>query len=455
MKKITARAVICLILAVFLALGVGWFVVKYYTQGHNWVSFKANDHIYSNGLPIAGAIVDRNGVVLASGADGSWYYHDSAAIRRATLHTVGDIEGMIGVGAMTRFADKLCGYNFVSGAAPVFKGGRRLYLTIDANLCQTAYEAMNGLKGTVGVYDYRSGKILCMVSTPTFDPADPPAISDDDNAYDGVYINRLLNATFIPGSTFKVITATAALETIPDIENQIYTCSGSTEIDGTTITCTAAHGEVTLKEALAQSCNCYFGELSLQLGASTLDKYSRRAGLTRQYSVNGIRTTASAFDFHGDAGQLAWSGIGQGKDLVNPCAMMVYMGAIANKGSAAVPQIIDHTASKDDFPLSLYTPRQTGDLIEAATAQRLTELMRNNVTGNYGQDNFPGLELCAKSGTAELDNSDANNAWFVGFLNDSDHPLAFVVYLEGGGYGSTAAGGVANRVLQKAIELGY
>ncbi len=92
---------------------------------------------------------------------------------------------------------------------------------------------------------------------------------------------------------------------------------------------------------------------------------------------------------------------------------------------------------------------KTDSMIEESTAQSLSSMMRNNVEEHYGGDSaFPGLELCAKSGTAEVGKNKKPNAWFVGFLSDEENPYAFVVMVENGGYGSDVAGAVANKVLQ-------
>lgn len=456
MKKITLRAAICLCLAMLLIAGTLLYVFRFFRDGGDWVSYPANSHMYSSGLPSSGAILDQKGVVLASFREGRWQYHDSSAIRLATLHAVGDKEGKIGVGALNAFADKLTGYNIISGARPVFGANRQLYLTLDSEVCRVAYQAMNGLKGTIGVYNYQSGEILCMVSAPSYDPTDPPLIEDGDERYEGAYINRLLSATFIPGSTFKLVTAAAALETLPDIETRSFNCSGSTVIGNMTITCPQAHGELDFGQALTVSCNCVFGALAVELGADTMTSYVDSTGLTDRYSINGLHTAASSFDFNtGEAGELAWSGIGQGKDLVNPCSLMVYMGAIANGGRAATPQLISSLTTKDGLKLSIYLPHRTSRLLQADTAETLTRLMRDNVINNYGEWNFPGLTVAAKSGTAQSDTSEANNAWFAGFLADEAHPLAFVVLLEGGGSGSGAAASAANQVLQAAISAGY
>ena len=132
--------------------------------------------------------------------------------------------------------------------------------------------------------------------------------------------------------------------------------------------------------------------------------------------------------------------------------MMVYAGSIANGGEGTLPYIIDPTTSVGDRVTKLRV--RTDKMIEPETAEELKEMMRNNVEEHYDPDyNFPDLpDLCAKTGTAEVEGQDKPNSWFVGFLDDEEHPYAFVVLIEEGGYGIDAAGSVANRVLQEAIS---
>jgi len=455
MKKITKRTVICLLLAVFLIAGTGLFVYRFAVNGDEWVSFAANEHMYQNGILDSGAILDTNGVTLAQATDTGWQYHENTAVRKATLHAVGDAEGKIGAGTITAHAERLSGYNFLTGARTLFPGGRQIYLTLDAQLCAAAYQAMNGLNGCVGLYNYKTGEILCMVSAPGFDPDDPSEVNEADPAYEGVYLNRFLSASFIPGSTFKLITTAAALNEIPDIKQRHFLCTGSIEIGDDIITCTKEHGELNLQEALTASCNCVFGELAVELGSEVMYQYCDEAGLTTVYDVDGVKTYPSSFNFDTEDGYLAWSGVGQGFDLVNPCAMMVYTGAIANHGVAAVPHLISKVATEDNIRISLYRKEKTGQLLSAETADYINQMMRDNVTLGYGAEHFHGLTVGAKTGTAESDNADISNAWFTGFVQNEEHPYAFVVYLEGGGTGASAAMNVASTVLEKALYLGY
>ena len=451
MKKITFRTFICLLIAMFLVIGTGFFLFKYVTSGDDWISFAANQHLYTDGMLNKGQVLDVKGDTLINTNEGNWKYNESSTIRKATLHAAGDPDGMIGTGAVSVFANKITGYNFITGAKTTFAGGRNLYLTIDSDVCAAAYSAMGGHNGTVGVYNYETGEIVCMVSAPTYDPKNPPTITDD-NEYKGAYINNLISATFIPGSTFKLVTAAAAIDNISDVETRTFKCNGSVMIGNDKVTCTSAHGNISFGEALTVSCNCTFGQLAVELGADTMDEYVEMIGLTDSYSINGLETAPSTFDFHTDDNKLAWSGVGQGNDMVNPCALMVYAGAIANDGKAAVPQIISKVKTSGNIRTSIYLKKSTGQLLDENTANTLKDMMKDNVKNNYGSGNFPGLDVGAKSGTAQADNKTENNALFVGFCDDSDHPYAFVVYLEGGNSGSQTAGRVASKVLQAVIN---
>lgn len=154
---------------------------------------------------------------------------------------------------------RLVGFDPLTGTSA---GGHKVYLTIDAELNAAALEALNGRKGAVAVYNYRTGDVLCMVSSPTFDPAEPPEIRDGDSRYDGVYLNRVLSSTFAPGSVFKLVTTAAALEQLDGTLDRHFTCTGRLELEGGTITCPYAHGEMDLYDALARSCNCAYAQLA-------------------------------------------------------------------------------------------------------------------------------------------------------------------------------------------------
>ncbi|NCE64170.1 penicillin-binding protein [Pseudoflavonifractor sp. 524-17] len=457
MRKIEKRAVVCLLLAAVLVLGVVLFCVRFVRNAGRWAGFPANRHLYnSKGQLSVGRVLDRDGDVLSwVDEGGNRRYYDGEIVRRATLHAVGDPAGNIGTGALVAFASKLSGYHLITGAYSPFGAGSDLYLTLDARYNYIAYQALGGKKGAVGVYNYKTGEILCMVSAPTFDPLSPPVIEDGDAQYEGVYLNRFLSGTFVPGSIFKTVTLTAAAEQLPDLPQRTFTCTGSTAVGGGTVTCPHAHGAMDIGGAFANSCNGAFALLAEELGKETMTQYASKAGLTSSYSVNGIPTAAGRFDVSQAAGaDLGWAGVGQYSDAVNPCAVMVWMGAIANGGRAAAPQLILKTVTAAKLPGSLYLRKQTGTLIRADTAAWLADRMADNVAMTYGTGRFPNMDICAKSGTGEVGGGKAPNAWFAGFLRNEDAPYAFVVLVEEGGSGAEAAGNVAAAVLD-ALVNGY
>ncbi|MDO4316400.1 MAG: penicillin-binding transpeptidase domain-containing protein [Oscillospiraceae bacterium] len=455
MKKIERRAVVCAILALLLAAGLCVFLVKYLLDGGSWASSAFNRHLYnSDGVLASGTVLDRDGDVLSSAEDGRRTYYDNETVRKATLHAVGDLQGNIGTGALNAFADKLTGYNLLNGAFGAERGSD-LYLTIDARYNYEAYQALNGRAGTVAVYNYKTGEILCMVSAPSYDPLHVPADIETNDRYKGAYLNRFLSSTFTPGSVYKTVTLAAALEELPDLFDRTWTCAGSVQIGGETVVCSGTHGEQHIGDAFANSCNVAFAQIAVELGADTLQKYTENAGLTDSYSVDGLPTARGSFAWTDITdGELGWAGVGQGQDLVNPCALMVYMGAVANGGRAAKPYLIEKTVSALGLPSLPHITGKTGTLVSKSTAEKLADMMAANVEKTYGAKRFPNMDICAKSGTAEVGEGQTPHAWFAGFLRNEDAPYAFVVLVENGGGGSSVAGTVAGRVLDVVVN-GY
>ncbi len=436
MKKIQRRAFSALLVAFCLLVGMVTYVWRFARDSRAWAGFSANQAVYSNGRVITGTVTDRNGLILASSADGARVFASDEQIRTACVHVVGDREGNIGTGALRLFSEALSGYSPVTGLSP--EGGT-VTLSIDAALSAEALSALNGRRGAVAVMNYRTGELLCLVSSPAFDP--DVGIDEADPRFDGAYLNRCISAAYTPGSVFKLLTLTAALQLLPDLYERRFDCAGSITVDGNSVTCTAVHGSQTIEQALANSCNCAFAQLALELGGETLSRYAQQLGLSGQLSLCGAVTTPGRFDAAPDgSAALAWSGVGQGTDLVCPLAMLRFVSAIAADGAAAEPTL-------------LYDPAVTRtQLLDSGTAQQLKSMMNYNVAAAYGPANFPGLKLCAKSGTAEVGDG-TSHAWFTGFLDDEAHPYAFVVLIENGGGGARNAGPAANAVLQKAIQL--
>lgn len=437
MKKIKNRAFFAMLIALELVFGMCIFAFRLFSDGKDWVMLRANQSVFNEGVLDTGTVTDRNGVILANAGNGVYSYAEDETVRRSCFHAVGDYNGNIGSGAITAFDYKLAGYDFIDGVASVNGNGGKVKLSIDSTLNAVAYKALNGRKGAVLVSNYKTGEILCMVSTPSYDPNNPPDLTS--STYEGVYMNRCLGATYTPGSIFKLITLSAAIENIPDLYERTFTCTGSAQVGGDTVHCTGVHGEQTIEQALANSCNSAFSEISQELGADTIYSYAEKFGFCKSLTVSGIDTAAGSLD-KAEIGtsNLSWMGIGQYNDLISPIAMLRFVSAIANDGLAKGPVLL-----KNGYAGSTR-------LLETETAQKIQEFMSYNVANAYGQWMFPNLNICAKTGTAEVGDG-TSHAWFVGFLNDKDNPLAFTVIIENGGGGLVNAGPVANAVLQAAV----
>ncbi|MBR6764590.1 MAG: penicillin-binding protein [Clostridia bacterium] len=453
MKKVKNRTISLFILVLLMCAGMTVYLVKYICNGADWASFSANNGYYTKGVLSVGRILDRDGLVLSEyGSEkGRRLFPDKKITRISTLHLLGDQHGYIGTGAVKNFASELIGYNLINGSYSLRSGGNDLYLTVDADLNDIAYQALDGKKGCVGVYNYETGEILVMVTAPSYDPVAPPDDLATNEKYEGVYINRFLSSTYSPGSTFKLVTTIAAIEKLPNLEDMTFHCEGSAEIGEGKVTCTNAHGTMDIAGALAYSCNCAYAELALKLGGDTLAEYFEELGLSESLSIDGIATARGKYTMPETTNDLGWSGVGQYKNMINPASMLRLMGAIGGEGKAAQPRLIRTVRSSVGIPTGIYGT-DTTKLLSAETASRLAAMMRNNVEEVYGSDRFPGLDICAKSGTAEVGGGKEPHALFAGFLRNEDAPLAFIVIVENGGRGSTVAGNVASTVLQAAVE---
>ncbi len=460
MKMITRRGLFLLILIIGFLGGLGFLTYSVVTQGSSWAMQPYNASLYRNGELVAeGTIKDSDGVVLAETVDGKRLYNDSEVTRRSTFHALGDTMGFISTGVQSVYESRLVGYSPLNGIYSITRNGsgNDMSLTLKSRVCEVAYKALTDYKaGCVGVVNYKTGDIVCMVSTPTYDPANKPSDIDTNENYEGVYINRLLTGLYTPGSTFKIAVTACALENIPDIRSRTFNCEGEYDAGGTPIECNAHHGEITFDEALAKSCNSVFAQVAIELGPEKIMETAAQLGLTSQVVISGdiLSSTGKMFLEPSDPNDyVGWTGIGQGDTLLSPVAMMRVVGAIANDGKAVSYNLVDTFANKAGKVLDVNVPTRETQLLSSETAAQLKELMRNNVTSQYGDYNYEGLNLCAKSGTAQIDNVTAHNtAWFVGFMDDPENPYAFVVVVEHGNSGSQTAGPIANRVLQELVN---
>lgn len=463
MKMITKRGIFLWIMSLAFVVGLVFMTVSLVQNGDTWVMKRFNHHVYSNGELIgAGTIYDKDGDVLAETKDGDRVYSDSATTRKSTLHVVGDPKNFISTGVQSVYSARLTGYSLLFGVHNIQKYGKGndLKLTIDRDICDDAYKALDGRKGTVGIVNYKTGEIVCSVSSPSYDVEDVPDNLLTSERYEGVYINRLLDAHYVPGSTFKLVTAICAIENIPDIYSREWVCNGEYQPEsGVAIKCNANHGKhINFNDALAKSCNSTFAQIAIELGQEKLATTAKELGIGSAVTVSGtIDSYAGHFDTTDKiklgVDALGWTGIGQGNTRIAPITMLRIVSAVANGGNAVSFNIVDSLANQAGKALDFTLPSNQLSMMNSDVAAKLKEMMRYNVTNHYGESRYKGLNLCAKSGTAQIDSNENHNiAWFVGFMDDSEHPYAFVVVIENGNSGSQTAGPVAKRVLTKLVE---
>lgn len=447
MNRITKRTWIMGLFLFVLLGGLLFFLWEYATEAEDWVSFSGSPHLYNSSNIGCGTITDRSGNVLLDISQGRTY-SENGNTRKSTLHWLGDRKGYISASTVSTYAASMVGYDRINGVYNASGEGGNARLTLSEKVQNAALEAMGNRKGTVGVYNYKTGEILCALTTPTYDPENEPDIANDTTgAYDGVYLNRFLQSAYVPGSIFKIVTLSAALDCVPGIEDMTFTCRGKIEYGTEAVTCEKAHGTQSLKQAFANSCNCAFAQIAEKVGKNNMVKYVKQFQVTQKLSFDGSTTAAGNYDISNTAlVSFAWSCIGQHSDLVNPARYMTFMGAVAGRGVAAEPYLMAEVTNGGDTTYEAKT-KKTDRLMSEAVADTVAAYMRNNVKTVYGDGNFGGLPVCAKSGTSQLGGGQKSNAMFAGFVDSEQYPLAFIVVVENGGYGSHTCVPVISKVL--------
>ena len=447
MNRVVKRTWLMSLFILVLVGGLCFFLFDYVMNAPQWIGSPGSSYMHNDAIGF-GTVTDRAGVTLLDVGSSKDYSYDRTT-RISTLHWLGDRQGNVVSRPIATYAADMSGYDVVDGVYDFSGTGGTMELTLSVRVQNAAFNAMAGRKGTVAVYDYRTGQILCAVTTPSFDPDEPIDLSVvDPQEYEGVYLNRFVQSTYVPGSIFKVVTTAAALDCIPDIEERRFTCTGIVEYGEEKVSCERAHGTQDLRLALANSCNCAFAQVAELIGKDRMTEYVERFGITQSLSFDGITTSRGNFDVSDAAPvSFAWSCIGQYTDLIDPCRFMTFMGAIAGDGSCAQPYIVSQVTGGGKTTYSAET-RQMEQILSPEVAAKLRDYMRSNVELVYGAGNFPGMTVCAKSGTSQLGGGQTSNAMFAGFVADEEYPLAFIVVVENGGYGASTCVPVLSRVLE-------
>ncbi len=456
MKSISRRALTLYLLIIAFLVGSGFTYYALVTNSNSWAMNRANRHLYTDGgLATAGDVIDRDGEILATTIDGVRTYSKDKEIRLSTLQTVGDGVGYIASGIQTSFKDELTGYTMLDGIYNLkrYGKGNDVKLTLDADICKAAYRAMNGYNAVVGVMNYKTGEIVCIVSTPTFDPLDRPKFETE-----GMYLNKFFKGLYTPGSTFKVITLASAIENIPNLDTETFECAnggngkGKIAIGEGYVFCSGLHRSVKIEKAFNESCNCAFADIANRLGTEKLTQTAQNAGFNTQLpKINGkiscSKSTLNLYD--AKALDLGWAGIGQYTTMINPCHMLTLVSAIANGGIAPEPYVIKSITTPAGKTVYKYEEKEIGEYFSQTVSNKLTDYMRSNVKNTYGDWRFSGLEMCGKTGTAEISDKEGAkpNALFVGFSKNPDYPYSIIVVVEDSTYSIKTAVPVASKVM--------
>ena len=448
MNRIARRSSIAILIALLLLAGTGFFLGEFVLNAADWVVFPGSPHVY-NGTNIGcGTVKDADGVLLLEVDQESRRYASAEALRKSTVHWIGDRYGSIYAPALSAYASQMAGFELLGGVYSYGQQGGDAVLTLSGKLQVAALQALGDRKGTVAIYNYKTGELICAVTSPTYDPDAVPDLNNDpEGQYEGMYLNRFLQSRYIPGSIFKIVTLAAALEEDPSVESMTFTCTGRYTLGDDRVTCEAAHWEQSLKDAFRNSCNCAFAQISQILGPEKLTYYAEQFKITESVAFDGITTVSGNFDIL-DASEVnvAWSSIGQYTDQINPCRFLTFMGAIANDGRGVLPYVVE-SIHVDGIRTYKADTRYEDRIMSASTARIIREYLQNNVQTKYGAEYFPGVSVGAKTGTAEVGGNNKPNAMLAGFVADTQYPYAFIISVEDAGYGSSVCIPIISQLL--------
>ncbi len=358
--------------------------------------------------------------------------------------------------------------------------GGNVVLTIDPKAQKAAYDGLRALgariKGSVVAIEPRTGRILAMVSSPTFNPN--PLADHSLTKSDAVYKrlvadpasplnNRAIEERLPPGSTFKLVTAAAALSTGRYQPDTMVPGGASLDLPQTTSTIrnesrgTCGGNRITLTRALQVSCNVAFGAIGLDVGGDALREQAEKFGFNSDPYFTDLddpltRQATSVFPNDINAPQSAQSAIGQFEVAATPLQMAMVTAGIANNGDVMKPYLVDETQSADLDVIKPVAPEMlTEDAVSAAVARQLTEMMVavvDNGTGTNAQ--IPGTKVAGKTGTAQSTPSRPPYAWFVSFAPAENAQVAVAVLIQDAGVDRDAisGGGLAAPIAKAVME---
>ncbi len=464
-QRLRFRLLTFLVIALLFTAGL-YGVYSVSTYGSRWVSSTRNTRYRSAKSSVTpGDILDRNGVVIAStDADGSRVYQSNILSRSSMVHLIGDDEGNVANGVESFQANYLLGMeasltervnDLLSGES---RKGDTVTITADSRLHTEIVQLfrstakVKGKCGAVVVMNYRTGEVLALVSLPVYDPQN---ITDTiRNSTQHPFWNRALQSTLPPGSTFKIVTAAAALQSVAGVEDLTFNCTGATQVMDQIITDYGndQHGEISLAKAFRLSCNNTFAQLALTMGDERLRKTAESFGFNDNFLFRDLVVENSTYPTKNrNAFEIAWSGAGQSQVAATPLHMCMIAAAVANDGVMMEPRLISRVESPSGVVRLRYTQKPYRTVCTPDVAAKLDAYMKDVVKSGTGtKAQASGLTIAGKTGSAEgnVDGVGVTHAWFTGYIDNDAYPYAVCVFVENGGTGGSVAAPLAGKIFE-------
>lgn len=410
---------------------------------------------------------------------------DAQLAKVGSAYQQGDVIGSSGLEASYEtFLRGEKGYEFISVNSKgqllgPLEGGRRdipskdgfdLNLSVDFGLQMLAESLMTNYRGALVAIDPNDGGVLALVSKPDFDPSVFSGVTSVEEWNqlntdpDKLLFNRATMTRYPPGSTFKMLIASAALEEGIIDEHFRITCNGAFRFGNKTFKDLHVHGSMNVIEAIQHSCNVFFYQLILKIGLDNLYKYGKRFGFGQPTGFDIGEETAGILPsteyYNRVYGKGKWTqgylvslGVGQGEVGVSPMQMARYAALLANGGTLLQPHAVNSIRNKRTNNLDVIDHKESSVGIDTNVMRVIREGMRRVVEepgGTGGMARIPGIISGGKTGTAENPHG-ADHAWYIGFA-PFDHPkIAIAVMLENAGFGGAKAAPIAGKVMQKYI----
>lgn len=396
-----------------------------------------------------GPIITSDGVTLAESEkqeDGTYervYPHGSLA-----AHTVGYLSSRYGAaGVEASYNEQLSGHSSYTNWLTTFRSlagiqqpGDTVQLTLNSKVQKACDDILKDYTGAIVVLDPATGATIAKSSSPTYDIDDLDEVLSDSSS--SALLDRTTQALYAPGSTFKVVTLSSALDMGKATLDSTFSAPASIEIGNGLVTNYAnrAYGSLSLKRALAYSVNTVYGQLAVQIGAPNLVKYARSFGYGSSIGLDfAVKPSIMPNPSEMTEWETAWAGCGQpvGEHESDPGPQTTVMqnavvaATIANKGIAMKPYIVQQIMSSDGSSITKTAPSSLGQVLSANTASKVAEGMLAVTTEGNGRAaaSYAGCKVAGKTGSAET--GTATNSLFIGFAPYDKPRFAISVCIEG------------------------